>query len=90
MARDRNAAVIERGKTSFGAQVPDLAGCVAVGETKAEVVGLIREATERYMEVLEEDGEAIPAPQSYELIAVSSPGTPGDGFRELLIGRWGR
>ena len=31
------AVVIERAATSFGAYVPDLPGCVAVGESKAEV-----------------------------------------------------
>lgn len=58
--------VIERGPTSFGAPVPDLPGCVAVGETKAEVLVLIREAIELYLEALEEDGETIPIPQAYE------------------------
>jgi len=62
--------VIERGPTSFGAHVPDLPGCVAIGETKAEVLVLIREATELYLEALEEDGETIPTPQAYELTEV--------------------
>ena len=64
------AVVIERGPTSFGAHVPDLPGCVAVGETKAEVLVLIREAIELYLEALEEDGETIPSPQAYELTEV--------------------
>ena len=38
------AVVIERGPTSYGAHVPDLPGCVAAAETKAEVCELIREA----------------------------------------------
>ena len=61
------AVVIERGPLSNGAHVP---GCVAVGETKAEVCGLIREAIELYVEALEEDGRPAPAPQAYELIEV--------------------
>ena len=64
------AVVIERGPTSFGAHVPDLPGCVAAAETKAEVCALIREAIELYVEALEEDGLPIPAPQDYELIEV--------------------
>jgi len=55
MPRGRYAVVIERGPTSFGAQVPDLPGCVAVGETKAEVPVLIRETIELYIETLEND-----------------------------------
>jgi len=38
------AVVIEQGSTSYGAYVPDLPGCIAVGETKAEVEALIAEA----------------------------------------------
>lgn len=64
------AVAIERGPRSFGAQVPDLPGYVAVGETKAEVLVLIREAIELYLEELEDDGVAIPDPQAYELTKV--------------------
>ncbi len=64
------AVVIERGPMSYGAHVPDLPGCVAVGETKAEVCGLIREAIELYIEELEGEGQPVPAPQAYELIEV--------------------
>ncbi len=64
------AVVIERRPTSYGAHVPDLPGCVAAAETKAEVCALIREAIELYVEALEEDGLPIPAPQDYELIEV--------------------
>jgi predicted RNase H-like HicB family nuclease len=46
--------VIERGATSFGASVPDLPGCVAVGESQAEVEALIREAIEFHIEGLRE------------------------------------
>ena len=58
--------VIERGLMSYGAHVPDLAGCVAVGETKGEVRGLIGEAIELYVEALEEDGQPVPDPQAHE------------------------
>ena len=64
------AVVIERGPTSFGAHVPDLPGCVAAAETKAEVCELIRQAIELYLEALKEDDLPIPAPQTYELIEV--------------------
>ena len=62
--------MIERGPTSFGAHVPDLPGCVAVAETKAEVCVLIREAIELYVEALEEDGQPVPSAQAYELVEV--------------------
>jgi len=34
----RYMVVVEKGETRFGAFVPDLPGCVAVGETEEEVV----------------------------------------------------
>jgi len=56
--------VIERGPTSFGAYVPDLPGCVAVGEPQQEVEHLIREAIEFHIEGLRGDGQAVPEPNS--------------------------
>ena len=59
------AVVIEQGQGSFGAYVPDLPGCVAVGETEAEVRGLIREAIEFHLEGMREDGEQVPSPSAH-------------------------
>jgi predicted RNase H-like HicB family nuclease len=42
--------IIEKGETSFGAYVPDVPGCVAVGETREEVTELIQEAIEFHLE----------------------------------------
>ena len=70
MGAMKYAVVIERDPLSYGAHVPDLPGCVAVGETKVEVCALIREAIEVYIEALEEDGQPVPAPGVYELIEV--------------------
>ena len=36
--------MIEEGPTSFGAYVPDLPGCIAVGASREEVTRLIHEA----------------------------------------------
>ena len=58
------AVVIEQGPTSFGAHVPDLPGCAAVGESKEEVLRLIQEAIEMHLESLIEHGEKIPPPSS--------------------------
>jgi predicted RNase H-like HicB family nuclease len=56
--------IVEEGDTSVGAYVPDLPGCVAVGETRAEAMQLICEAVELHLESLRENGEVIPAPRS--------------------------
>ena len=56
--------IVEQGDTSFGAYVPDLPGCVAVGETREETIQLIREAIELHIESLRENGEPVPVPHS--------------------------
>jgi predicted RNase H-like HicB family nuclease len=56
--------VVERGDTSWGAHVPDLPGCVAVGETREEVLRLIREAVELHIDGLKQDGFPVPRPSS--------------------------
>lgn len=56
--------VLEKGKSSYGAYVPDLPGCVAVGETRREVLNLIREGIELHIEALRDAGDAVPAPTS--------------------------
>jgi predicted RNase H-like HicB family nuclease len=60
----RYAIVIEKGPTSYGAYVPDLPGCVAVGETVKEVKKLIAEAINLHLAGLREDGRRIPKPAS--------------------------
>ena len=60
----RYAVIIEKGPTSYGAYVPDLPGCVAVGDTEAEVRGLIEEAIDFHIEGLQLAGEPIPEPSS--------------------------
>jgi predicted RNase H-like HicB family nuclease len=56
--------VLEKGKSSYGAYVPDLPGCVAAGETRREVLKLIREAILLHIEALRESGKPVPEPTS--------------------------
>lgn len=56
--------VVEKGKSSYGAFVPDLPGCAAVAETRREVLKLIREGIALHIEALREAGEAVPPPVS--------------------------
>lgn len=60
----RYVVILERGENGVGAYVPDLPGCVAVGETKEEALHLIGEAVELHLEALREDGLPIPEPSS--------------------------
>ncbi len=56
------AIVIEKSQTGYGAYVPDLPGCVAVGETVEDTEQLMREAIEFHLEGMRADGLPIPEP----------------------------
>jgi len=68
----RYMVIIERGEKSWGAHVPDLPGCVAAGETRGEVLQLVREAIDFHIEGLKQEGLPVPQPSSEsEFIEVS-------------------
>ncbi len=54
--------IYEKGETNWGAYIPDLPGCVSIGDTLLEVQENIKEAVDLYLEVLQEDGQPIPQP----------------------------
>jgi predicted RNase H-like HicB family nuclease len=56
--------ILEKGPKSFGAYVPDLPGCVAVGRSRGEVRKLIREAIAFHLQDMCERGEKPPQLQS--------------------------
>jgi predicted RNase H-like HicB family nuclease len=56
--------VIEQGRKSWGAHVPDLPGCVAAARTKADVLKLIKGAIELHIEGLKDAGRRVPRPRS--------------------------
>ena len=58
----RYLVVIEKSDTGYGAYVPDLPGCVSVGDSSSEVRELISEAIKLHIEGLKEDGLQIPEP----------------------------
>ncbi len=59
------AIVIEKVPDSnYSAYVPDLPGCISVGETLDEVTQMIQEAIELHIEGMREDGLPIPEPST--------------------------
>ena len=56
------AVIYEKGPSSWGASVPDLPGCVAMGETLEEVEQEIRTAMKIHLDSMREDGDKIPEP----------------------------
>jgi predicted RNase H-like HicB family nuclease len=60
----RYAVVIEQGESNYSAYVPDLPGCVAVGDTLEEIEAEIRATIEFHLEGMREDGTPVPPPAS--------------------------
>jgi predicted RNase H-like HicB family nuclease len=56
------AVVIERAGSNYSAYVPDLPGCISVGDTIEETERNIREAITLHLEGLREHGEVVPTP----------------------------
>jgi predicted RNase H-like HicB family nuclease len=56
--------IYEQGQTGWGAWVPDLPGCVAASDSRAEVERLIRKAIEAHLKSMREHGEPVPEPTS--------------------------
>lgn len=56
--------IYERGERNWSAYVPDLPGCVAAGEKRADTERLIREAIEFHIEGLKLHGEPVPEPMT--------------------------
>src|SRR5947209_6502874 len=66
------AMVIEKGENNYSAYVPDLPGCVSVGDTLEEITAQIREAIAFHLEGMREDG-APPPRMTGEPTAASTP-----------------
>ncbi len=70
--------ILEKGTSSYGAYVPDLPACIAVGETKEEAcreadlfeIALINEAIQFHIQGLIKDGRAVPEPCSTSEVVV--------------------
>ena len=55
--------IVEKGESSYGAFVPDLPGCIAVGEDREQTLRLIEEAVIFHIEGLRAEGLPVPLPQ---------------------------
>jgi predicted RNase H-like HicB family nuclease len=66
--------VFERAEDGgYGAWVPDLPGCFAVGPTREECEGTMREAIVFHIEGLRQFGEPVPPPSAIDAALVSVP-----------------
>ena len=68
----RLLVVIEKADGNYSAYSPDLPGCVATGETRAEAEQNIHEAIQMHVQGLIADDLSVPESQSFaEYIAVA-------------------
>lgn len=58
------AVVIERTDNGYSAYAPDLPGCIAAGDSRAETERLIREAIAMHVQSLKEQGHPVPDPST--------------------------
>ncbi len=56
--------IVEKAEGNYSAFVPDLPGCIAVGDTVAEIEKTIAEAIFSHLETMREDGLTIPQPET--------------------------
>ena len=73
--------VYEQTPNNWAAYVPDLPGCVAVGDTREEVKCQITEAITFHLESLIEHGDPIPAPGEWTDLVEAKPGAVRGGVR---------
>ena len=75
------AVVYERTPNNYSAYAPDVPGCIAAGDTRAEVKELMQEAITYHLEMLRDYGDPIPEPQlsTEEAVAYNSESLAADG-----------
>ena len=57
--------VVEQTDTGHSAYAPDLPGCVATGQSQADVESAMREAIELHLEGMRAEGIQVPEPHAY-------------------------
>lgn len=56
--------LVEEAEGGYTALIPDLPGCVSVGETVEEALGMVEDARRLWLEVAYEHGDEIPLPST--------------------------
>ena len=70
-------ALIAKTSNGYAADLPDLPGCIAAGETFEETCQLIQEAANYHVEMMAEHGETIPEPLNVAIeVEIQIPAKP--------------
>lgn len=60
----RYMVILEKGRDSWGAYVPDLPGCAVIARTEEDAAKLIRDAIQLYLDDLRKKNLPAPTPSS--------------------------
>jgi predicted RNase H-like HicB family nuclease len=63
--------------SDFGVSFPDFPGCVTAGSTLQEAMAMAQEALAGHIDVMAEDGQAIPEPTTLDAIMVDPENRDG-------------
>ncbi|HMC10521.1 MAG TPA: type II toxin-antitoxin system HicB family antitoxin [Pirellulaceae bacterium] len=74
----RYLVFIRRTRTGYSVDVPDLPGCVATATNIEHARQMIGEAIEMHLELMQQQGEAIPAPSTATSFSIDD--TSGEEF----------
>jgi predicted RNase H-like HicB family nuclease len=78
-------AILERDGDSYGVVFPDLPGCVTTGESAQEAAANAAEVLALHIEGMVEDGDAIPAPSSPDLVPDWIRKVPSEIVAHVLV-----
>lgn len=54
--------VVEKSDNNYSAYVPDLPGCISVGDTEDEIKSMIAEAVDFHIDGIQKSGQPVPPP----------------------------
>ena len=60
--------IVEKGETNYGVYLPDIDGCIAVGDTPEEALDRMKRAFCMHLGAMVRDGDFIPKPSPVEAI----------------------
>jgi len=83
---EKNIVVISHSGRNYSAYLPELPGCVSVGDTLEEVKGHIAEAVTGHVAASVSDGDFVPASflSSYELDYKLTPSAALQAYKEII------
>lgn len=58
--------------SSYGVSFPDMPGCISPGDTLEEALSKAGEALAGHLKLMRDDGDAIPAPRTFDELKRSS------------------